>query len=89
MAGLALGVAIVTTTGHLTEKLWEESGGVSLVRLDEPQALAAETLRLLVDECARKRLAARGRDLYTRQFAVRHTIGALRRAAQEPCASPS
>jgi glycosyltransferase involved in cell wall biosynthesis len=89
MAGLALGVAMVTTTGDLTEPLWEESGCVSLVRLNEPQALAAEVLRLLLDECARQRLAARGRDLYSRQFAVRHTIGALRRAAQEPCASPS
>lgn len=89
MAGLALGVPVVTTTGHLTEPCWVESGCVSLVRLDEPHAFASEVLRLLLDECARRRLSARGRDIYTRQFDVRHTIGALRRAAQEPCASPS
>ncbi len=89
MAGLALGVAVVTTTGHLTEPFWEESGCVSLVRLNEPHAMAAETLRLLSDDDARQRLGARGRELYLRQFDARHTIGALRRAAQEPCASPA
>ena len=33
MAGLALGVPVVTTTGHLTEPLWAESGCVSLVQI--------------------------------------------------------
>jgi glycosyltransferase involved in cell wall biosynthesis len=89
MAGLALGVPTVTTTGYLTEPLWVESGGVSLVPLNEPYAMASEVLQLLSDDDARQRLAARGRDLYVRLFDVCHTIGALRRAAQEPCASPS
>jgi len=76
-------------TGHLTEPLWAESRAVSLARVDEPRALAAAALRLLTDDGARRELAARGRDLYARRFALRHTIGALRGAAHEPCASPS
>ena len=50
MAGLALGVPVVTTTGRLTESLWAETGCVSLVSVDEPHALAAEALRLLSDD---------------------------------------
>ena len=89
MAGLALGVAIVTTTGPLTEPIWAETCCVSLVSVDKPRALASEALRLLSDDCARRDLAARGRRIYTRQFDLPHTIGALRRAAQEPCVLPS
>ena len=89
MAGLALGVPIVThdrpSHGVLLGRDW-----LRLARAIERAArMAAEALRLLSDDDARQRLAARGRDLYVRQFDVRHTIGALRRAAQEPCASPS
>ena len=83
MAGLALGVPVVATSGPLTEPLWAETGCVSLVSANEPHALMAEALRLLMDEPARHRLSARGRDTYDRQFDVRHTIGALRRVAGE------
>ena len=90
MAGLALGVPVVTTRGRLTEPLWAETGCVALVSVDEPHRLAHEALRLLSNDRERRDLAARGRDVYARQFDLPHTIGALRRAAsQEPCASPS
>jgi glycosyltransferase involved in cell wall biosynthesis len=87
MAGLASGVPVITTAGHLTESFWAESGCVSLVSLDDPRAFASEALRLLADHDARRRIAALGLDLYDRQFDVRHTIEALRRASQEPCVS--
>ena len=89
MAGFAMGVPVVSTIGDLTESFWTESGGVSLVPFNEPHAMVSEVLRLLSDDNARRRLAARGRDLYIRQFDVRHSIGALRRAALEACASLS
>jgi glycosyltransferase involved in cell wall biosynthesis len=89
MAGLALGVPIVTTAGPLTEPLWAETGCVSLVSMNEPRAFAAEAVRLLSDDSARRELASRGRAIYSRQFDLPHTIGALRRAAQEPCVSRS
>jgi len=87
MAGLALGVPVVSTAGHLTEPLWVETGVVALGPASDPRALIAHTLHLLSDDRARRDLGARGRDLYTRCFDLRHTIGALRRAAQEPCES--
>ena len=90
MAGLALGVPVVTTDGRLTESVWAESGCVALVNVDESHRLADETLRLLSDDRERRDLASRGRDVYARHFDLPHTIGALRRAAsEEPCASPS
>ena len=89
MAGLALGIPVITTTGILTESLWAETRAVSLVSVDDPDALTVEALRLLADDGARRELGARGHDVYRQHFDLRHTIGALRRAAKEPCASPS
>jgi glycosyltransferase involved in cell wall biosynthesis len=90
MAGLALGIPMITTTGHLTEDLWADTRAVSLVRVDDSEALTAETLRLLSDDAARRDLGARGCDVYRQRFDLRHTISALRRAAAEdPCPSPS
>jgi glycosyltransferase involved in cell wall biosynthesis len=83
MAGLAFGVPLVTTAGPLTEAFWAETGCVSLVRVDDPRALACEALRLLGDDAARRRLSARGREIYDQWFDLRHTIGALRRLAPE------
>ena len=89
MAGLALGVPIVTTTGHLTEPLWAETGAVVLVDVKNPETMAQEASRLLADVSARRQLSARGREMYERQFHLRHTIAALRRAALEPAACVS
>lgn len=87
MAGLAAGVPVVSTSGHLTEPFWSETRCVSLVTTNAPEALTIETLKLLADDRARRRLAARGQALYRRQFDVRHTIHALRGDAGVPCAS--
>jgi glycosyltransferase involved in cell wall biosynthesis len=89
MAGLALGVPVVTTIGRLTEQLWQETGGVSLVRVDEPHRIGEEVLRLLGDDDARRTLADRGREIYARHFDLRHTIDALRHANPHPCVSQS
>jgi glycosyltransferase involved in cell wall biosynthesis len=89
MAGLALGVPVVTTIGRLTEPLWERARCVSLVPAGDSQALAAETIKLLSEEGARCDMAALGRRIYAEIFDVRHTIAALRRADPASCASPS
>jgi glycosyltransferase involved in cell wall biosynthesis len=84
MAALAHGRPIVTTSGWLTEGLWEETGSVALVPAEMPAAaggLAAETSRLLDDERARCALSERARATYAGRFDVAHTIRALRAKA--------
>jgi glycosyltransferase involved in cell wall biosynthesis len=89
MAGLALGVPVVTTTGRLTEPLWQQTRCVSLVPAGDSHALADQAFKLLSDEGARREMAALGRRVYTETFDVRHTIAALRGAAPASCALPS
>jgi len=78
MAALAHGRPIVTTSGWLTEMLWEQSEAVMLVAVDAPDQMAAAVARLLDDEPARRALSERARALYTDRFGVEHTIRALR-----------
>ena len=80
MAALAHAVAVVSSTGWLTEPIWQTSESVVLVDGD-PVALASETKRLLTADDERRRIAASGRRLYDSRFDVRHTIAALRSAA--------
>ena len=89
MAGLALGLPIVSTSGHLTETIWAEHAAVALTPIGDHGAMASAALRLLSDDLERRRLGDRGRKLYAQRFALGHTIAALRHAAEEPCASPS
>ena len=89
MAGLALGLPIVSTSGHLTETIWAEHAAVVLTPLGDHGAMASAALRLLSDDLERRRLGDRGRTLYAQRFALGHTIAALRGAAGQPCASPS
>ena len=78
MAALAHGVATVTTTGRLTEPLWQETGAVAMARAGDPLALAAVASWLLGDPEARARIGAAGRSAYDAYFDVRHTVAALR-----------
>jgi glycosyltransferase involved in cell wall biosynthesis len=80
MAGLALGVPIVTTTGRLCEGLWRESGAVRLTDVGDYRAMAAQTMDLLRQPGARTELRDAGRALYARRFDLSRTIVALRGA---------
>lgn len=77
MAALANGVAVVTTDGELTEPVWKDTGAVTLAPASDPAALAAVTVALLHDACARVALAASGQRLYDARFALEHTLDAL------------
>ncbi len=77
MAGLANGVATVTTAGALTESIWSESHGVELVTAGDPVVLAAVVTRLLDDPTDRSTLAARGARLYDEAFALERTVDVL------------
>jgi glycosyltransferase involved in cell wall biosynthesis len=80
MAGLALGVPVVTNAGPLTEDLWERSGAVALG--DGPGDLAGTSERLLSDPESRRRTGRKGATLYAERFAVEHAVAAIRRAAE-------
>jgi len=77
MAALAHGIATVTTTGALTETIWNESGAVALACAGDEPALATAAAQLLDDVCARSHLALAGHRLYVSRFDLRHTIDAL------------
>ena len=80
MVGLSHGVPIVTTSGWLTEPLWEESGALELVPADDPQRLAVAAARLLASPALREELGSRGRELYLSRFDMQHSIRRLREA---------
>jgi len=80
MVALAHGRALATTSGHLTESLWAESGAVAISPVNEPLESAGLAGRLLLDPTRRKQLGAAGRALYRSKFDISHTVAALRAA---------
>lgn len=86
MAGLALGLPIVTNLGPLSEPLWAEERAVAAVASAEPQVLAERVITLLNDAAGRAELASRAAALYQRRFRFERTIAALRR---RPCIAPT
>jgi glycosyltransferase involved in cell wall biosynthesis len=76
MAGLALGVPIVTNVGAQTESIWRDSNAVRLVRSNDELADAAEAL--LGDRHGAARLGERGAALYRDRFSLERTIDVLR-----------
>jgi glycosyltransferase involved in cell wall biosynthesis len=82
MASLAHGLPIVTTVGHLTESLWDESGAVVLCRVGDDLSLVEATQQLLNDATERERLGSAAESVYRARFDVKHTVAALRGSAE-------
>ena len=78
MAALAHGRAAVTTSGVLTEPLWEQSRAVALVAADDIAAMRAALTHLTDDSGERARLGATACALYRERFDIARTIAALR-----------
>jgi glycosyltransferase involved in cell wall biosynthesis len=76
MAGLALGIPIVTTFGFLSEPVWKESGAVRLAGSIDEMANAVDAL--LNDSQKRTDLGIAGQELYRERFQVTHTVIRLR-----------
>lgn len=76
MAGLALGVPIVTNTGHLSEPLWRESDAVALA--SNEREIVRLTIELLQNPERRNALAASARAFYMEHFSIERTIALLR-----------
>jgi hypothetical protein len=79
MAALTASVAVLTTSGALTERVWAESSAVALEPAGDVTAFVDRAVTLAGDAAARAALGTRGRDLYDRQFALHLTIARLRR----------
>ncbi len=80
MVALAHGRALATTSGHLTESLWAESGAVAISPLNEPLENARLASSILLDAPHRQQLGSAGRALYRSQFDISNTVAALRAA---------
>ena len=85
MAGLANRVPIVTNLGDLSEPLWAESTGVTVVPAPDPTALASAAVEVLaLSSESRLALGARGAQLYHSQFSLERTIARLRQPGPTP-----
>jgi glycosyltransferase involved in cell wall biosynthesis len=82
MAGLRLGIPIVSTSGYLTEPLWEQSGAVRLVPVARAAGLADAVIELLAAPDVRARLARAGGELYDRVFDLDRTVAILTDSAE-------
>ncbi len=79
MAGLALGLPIVTTRGRLTETVWQE-GFVELAEEDNVEEQIHLAEQLLLNETHRKKLAELSRMAYKNNFSIDRTVETLRTA---------
>jgi glycosyltransferase involved in cell wall biosynthesis len=82
MAGLINTRAVVTTTGHLTEPVWADTGAVALAPAHDTESFVASAQALLLKDDDREALAARGAKVYRERFALDHTIRTLRGAVE-------
>jgi glycosyltransferase involved in cell wall biosynthesis len=81
MAGLSLGVPVVTTGGALTESFWESSNAVRLARVGDTTTLVGHVERLLRYPDERTQLVSTAKALYLGMFDVTRVVAALRTAA--------
>lgn len=82
MAGLALGCALLTTSGPLTEPVWAESAAVRLVPVSDTAAFTAAAENLLQQPAHLALLGAAAGKLYRQRFALSHTVRMLRQQAE-------
>lgn len=80
MAGLAAGVATITTHGTLTERVWPETRAAALVPASDAAALCGATLALLGAGDRRQAQADTGRRIYIERFDVERAVDVLVRS---------
>jgi glycosyltransferase involved in cell wall biosynthesis len=81
MAGLRLGVPIVTTTGRLTEPFWEMSHAVRVSPVGDCAHIVANVKALLANPEECRRLVENARLFYERMFDLSRTVAELRSVA--------
>jgi glycosyltransferase involved in cell wall biosynthesis len=80
MACLAHARPVVTTTGHLSEPLWVETGAVASADVDDCVTFALTAIDLLRRDDARLALGLRGQRVYEEHFSATRIVDALRAA---------
>jgi glycosyltransferase involved in cell wall biosynthesis len=81
MAGLHLGVPIVTTTGRLTEPFWEMSNAVRVSQVGDCADIIENVRLLLANPDERRQLIETARQFYERMFDLSRTVAELRSVA--------
>jgi glycosyltransferase involved in cell wall biosynthesis len=76
MAGLALGLPIVTNAGPLTDAIWKECEAVALAPSVDDITDAVE--QLLAEPCGMRELSRGAAELYQKRFDLSRTIDTLR-----------
>jgi glycosyltransferase involved in cell wall biosynthesis len=84
MAGIAHGVATVTTSGEVTEPEWSEYDAAAMAPEGDGPAMVALAGSLLADPVARASLGEAGRVFYEDRCALIHTLDALSGAGTNP-----
>jgi hypothetical protein len=69
MAGLALGVPVVSNLGFLSEPLWKSSGAIAIAPTDSAK-MADRVVELLNSPQQRNELATSGKQLYESRFSL-------------------
>ncbi len=90
MAGLSHGKPIVTTYGHLSEQLWNNTDAAVVVPVGDTEACIRSVRRLCDDAGERQRVASAALDLYRERFDISHAVAALQQAGiakERACAS--
>jgi glycosyltransferase involved in cell wall biosynthesis len=77
MAGLALGIPMVSTEGHLTDSVWPGSEAVSLAPAGDVATMAGLVLDLLEAPDRSKSMGERGAKLYRDRFSLERTMETL------------
>lgn len=78
MAGLNNARPVLSTTGHLTERVWDDTGAVSMTAAGDDEAYVRAAEVLIADRAALAALGARGDAAYRTRFAIEHTVAALK-----------
>jgi glycosyltransferase involved in cell wall biosynthesis len=78
MAGLALGLPIVTSEGRHSESLWRTSGAVAVAAGGTVDGMMEAAENLLADPERRMQLGARARMVYQENFSLERLIQVLR-----------
>ena len=81
LTAMALGLPVVTNTGRLTEPLWHEVAGVTLVHDSDGSVLGLHAVELLANADRREQLGAASRSSYEQHFAVHHAVRRLNASA--------